>query len=62
MVNTVLLAKGETVLRGEIDRLNGIGTGCGMEKKVEKTTIPAADYDGSNKTEECGIFELFWLL
>jgi hypothetical protein len=32
----VLLAKEETVLEGMIDRLNEIGRGNGMEKKVKK--------------------------
>jgi prophage tail gpP-like protein len=39
----VLLAKGETVQRGMIDRLNDIGTCYGMEKNVDKTTIRGRD-------------------
>jgi hypothetical protein len=34
----------------------------GMERNVDKTTIPTADYDRSKKTEECGMFQLFGLL
>ena len=33
----------------------------GMENNVDKTTIPTADFDRSKKTEECGIFQPFWL-
>jgi hypothetical protein len=58
----VLLGKGETVLRGKFDRLVDIGTFCGMEKNMEKKTIPTADYDSSKKTEECGIFQTFGFL
>jgi hypothetical protein len=35
----VLLAKGETVLQGMIDRLSEIGRRYGMEKKLEKTKV-----------------------
>ena len=35
----MLLANGETVLRGHIDRLTGIGTCCGMEINVDKTVM-----------------------
>jgi len=58
----VLLAKGETVLWGKIGRVIDIGTGYGMEKNKAKTTIPTIDYDRTNKTEECGIFQPFGLL
>jgi len=34
----------------------------GMEKNVDKTTIPTTAYDKSQKTEECGIFRPFGLL
>jgi hypothetical protein len=33
-----------------------------MEKKVDRTTIPTTDYERSNKTEECRIFQPFVLL
>jgi hypothetical protein len=58
----VLLAKGETVLQGMFDRLIDIDTCYGMEKNVDKTTIPTTDYNRSKKTEECGIFQPFGLL
>jgi len=44
-VKTVLLAKGETVLQGKINRVIDIVTGYGMEKNKAKTTIPTIDYD-----------------
>jgi len=53
----VLLTKGENVLQGMIDRLIDIGTCCGMEMSVDRTTVPITDYDRSKKTEECGIFQ-----
>ena len=49
------------MLQGKIDRLIDIGTCYGMEKNLDKTTIPKTDYDKSKKTEECRIFELFVL-
>jgi len=58
----VLLGKGETVLRDKTDRLTDISTCYGMEKNVDKTTIPNTDYDRSKKTEECGIFQPFGFL
>jgi hypothetical protein len=58
----ILLAKGETVLQGMIDRLINIGTYCGMENNLDKTTNPTTDYDRSKKTEVCGIFQPFVLL
>jgi hypothetical protein len=58
----VLCGKGETVLRGKINRLIDIGTWCGMEKNVNKTTIPTTDCEGSKKTEECALFQTFGLL
>ena len=50
------------MLQGKIDRLINIGTCYGMEKNVDKTTIPTSDYDRLKKTEECGIFQPFVLL
>jgi len=35
----VLLAKGEAVLQGVIDRLNGIGRYYGMEVNVDKSNV-----------------------
>jgi len=58
----VLLGKGEAVLQSMIDRLIDIGICYGMEMDVEKATIPTTDYDRSKKTEECGIFQTYWLL
>ena len=55
----LLLAKGENVLQGKIDRLIDIGLCYGMEKNMRKTTIPTTDYDSSKKTEECGMFQPF---
>jgi hypothetical protein len=58
----VLLAKGQTVVWGKIDRVIDIVTGYGMEKNKAKTTIPTVDYDRTKKTEECEIFQSFGLL
>ena len=44
------------------DRVINIGTCCGMEENVDRTTIITADCDRSKKTEECGIFQPFVLL
>jgi len=41
----VLLATGETVLQGMIEKLTDIGTCYGMEKNVDRTTIPNTDYE-----------------
>lgn len=57
----VLLAKGENMLEGMTDIVIYIGTCCGMEKNVDKKTIPTTDHDRSKKTEECGIFQPFVL-
>jgi hypothetical protein len=54
-----MLAKGETVLQGMIDRLIDIGACYGLEKNSDKTTNPTTDYDRSKKTEVCGIFQPF---
>ena len=58
----VLLVKGESVLQGKIDRLIDIDMCYGMEKDVDKITIPTTYYDGSKKTENCGIFQPFGLI
>jgi len=50
------------VLQGKIDRLIDIGTCYGLEKSVDKTTVPTTDYDRSKKTEECGVIQPFGLL
>ena len=62
MKTLLLPVKGETVLQGMIDRLINIGTCYGMEKNLDKTTIPTTDYDRSKKTEVCGIFQPFVLI
>jgi hypothetical protein len=41
----VLVAKGETVLQGKIDKLVDIATCYGMEKNVDKTTVPTTGYN-----------------
>jgi len=58
----VLLARGEIVLQGKIDRLIGIGKRYGMERNVDKATIRTTEYDRSNKTEECVLFQPFVFL
>jgi len=60
----VLMAKGETVLQGMIDKLIEIGRCYGMEINVEKTKVmrisrqpsPFNKYDRSKTTGECGTF------
>jgi ABC-type proline/glycine betaine transport system ATPase subunit len=58
----ILLAKGETVLQGMIDRLINIGASYVMENNSDMKTIPTTVYDRSKKTEVCVIFQPFVLL
>jgi hypothetical protein len=60
----LLLAKGETVIQSITERLIDIGRCCGMEMNVEETknlkrVTPSTDYDKSETSRECGIFQLF---
>ena len=40
------------------------GNDCGQDEghEIPKATIRTADYCGSKQTEDCGIFQQFWLL
>jgi hypothetical protein len=60
----VLLAKGETVLQGMIDRLSEVGRCCGMEINVKKIIVmrilrQPSPLRSAIDTKQCGISQLF---